>query len=128
MAPPTHHRSSSRPAVSLVVPFRGDSTAAVRLLTALSRLRVAAGDELILADNTEERVAGGLGSDRVRVVTAAEERSSYHARNAGAGAAANGWLLFLDADCAPEPGLLDAYFAAPIPPACGALSGPIGGG
>src|SRR5881397_927108 len=62
MAPPTHQRRSSRPAVSLVVPFRGDSTAAVRLLTALSRLRVAAGDELILADNTEKCVAGGLAA------------------------------------------------------------------
>jgi glycosyltransferase involved in cell wall biosynthesis len=121
------HDSASRPSVSVVVPFRGDSTAAARLLTALSRLRVDAGDELILADNTPECVARGLGSDRVRVVPAATERSSYHARNAGARGAANEWLLFLDADCAPEPDLLDAYFAAPIPAACGALSGTIEG-
>jgi GT2 family glycosyltransferase len=121
------HGSSSRPSVSVVVPFRG-GLAEVRLaVEALARMELHGGDEILLADNTPECVAGGLGSDRVRVVPAAAERSSYHARNAGARAAANEWLLFLDADCAPEPELLDAYFAAPIPAACGALSGTIEG-
>jgi glycosyltransferase involved in cell wall biosynthesis len=98
-----------------------------RILAALSRLRVAPGDELILADNTDQGIAGRLGAGPVRVVPANAERSSYHARNAGARAAANEWLLFLDADCVAAPGLLDAYFAAPIPDACGALSGAIAG-
>jgi GT2 family glycosyltransferase len=109
------------------VPFRGGPAEARLALRALARMELRDRDEILLADNTPERVAGGLGTDRVRVVPAAAERSSYHARNAGAGAAANEWLLFLDADCAPEPDLLDAYFAAPIPSACGALSGTIAG-
>jgi GT2 family glycosyltransferase len=85
------------------------------------------GDELIVADNTDRGVVAGVAGDAVRVARATEERSSYHARNAGAREAANGWLLFLDADCLPAPGLLDAYFAEPVPEGCGAISGSIVG-
>jgi GT2 family glycosyltransferase len=35
------------------------------------------------------------------------------------------WILFLDADCRPEPNLLDAYFARPVPHDCGAVAGQI---
>jgi len=47
----------------------------------------------------------------VRVLAAPSPRSSYHARNVGARAARGEWLVFLDADVAPAPELLDAYFA-----------------
>lgn len=121
----------ARPAVSVVVPFRGDGAAARRLLTSLSRLEPAAGDELIIADNSAEQVLAdprqmgpGVGAT-VRVVPATAERSSYHARNAGAAAAQNGWLLFMDADCGPAPGLLEAFFARAIPSRCGAVAGQI---
>lgn len=121
--------------MSVVVPFRGDPKAARQALTSLSRLELTTGDELIVADNSGEgavalavesgrqRIRGG--GDQVRVVQATAERSSYHARNAGASAARGEWLLFLDADCAPSAGLLDAYFAEPVPGRCGAIAGQI---
>jgi len=118
-----------------VIPFRGDAAAARRLLTGLSRLELATGDEVIVADNSAEAAAvRAMGEDReatatiggtVRIVPARAERSSYHARNAGAGAARSDWLLFMDADCAPSPGLLEAYFAQRIPDRCGAVAGQI---
>jgi GT2 family glycosyltransferase len=101
------------------------------MVAALTCLELQSGDELILADNTREGLLGGPGGEvgrlasRTRVVHAAAERSSYHARNAGAGAAGGGWILFLDADCTPVPDLLGAYFAEPVALDCGALAGQI---
>jgi GT2 family glycosyltransferase len=116
-----------RPPVSVVVPFRGDDGDAASLLRSLRRLRIEAADELVVADNTPDGVMiATAGADRpVRVVHAPAERSSYHARNSGARAARCPWLLFMDADCVPGPGLLDSYFAGPIPDDCGALAGQI---
>ena len=117
----------ARPPVSVVVPFLGSPAAARRLLGALSRLEVTTGDELIVADNTRSGVADQVAGGSVRVVRATRERSSYHARNAGARLARNDWLLFTDADCVPAADLLDAYFAEPIGEDCGALGGEIVG-
>lgn len=119
-----------RPAVSVVVPFAGDGAVARRLGAALGRLRLAPGDELIVSDNSVEGAAevvlqGWVGEGEVRVARAIAERSSYHARNAGAGRASRDWILFMDADCAPAPDLLDAYFAEPVGESVGALAGPI---
>ena len=56
------------------------------LAPAFQGRRLAHADEAIVADNSDDGVAAGL--DRVaRVVPAAGERSSYHARNVGARAA-----------------------------------------
>ncbi len=124
----------ARPAVSLVIPFRGERGAVQRLSAAISALDLGEDDEVVVADNSDSGAAAGVvrsggeavadGSE-VRVVQATAERSSYHARNAGAAAARAGWLLFVDADCAPAPGLLSAYFARPIPDRCGAVAGQI---
>lgn len=112
--------------MSVVVPFAGDDGAAARLGESLAGLRLGAGDELIVADNR----AGGavrLGGDAAqrRVVAAAGERSSYHARNVGAAEGEGEWLLFTDADCVPDPGLIDAYFDPPPDAATGALAGAV---
>ena len=131
-----------RPAVSVIVPFRGEADGAARLNESLGRLELGEGDEIIVADNSD---AGcfpeGAG---LRVVRATRERSSYHARNAGAAAAAESrkgwiepenansraddgerWLVFTDADCVPVPWLLDSYFAAPVADDVGALAGSV---
>ncbi len=88
----------------------------------LERLETAPGDEVIVADNSAkneiEAVAGGI-----EVVRADRERSSYHARNVGVAAAANDWLLFIDADCQPAPRLLDLYFEAEIGARVGIVAG-----
>jgi GT2 family glycosyltransferase len=111
----------------VVVPFLGNRDEARRLLEALAGLPLAAGDELIVADNTRAGVVDRLAGGSVRVIRATRERSSYHARNTGAGLARNDWLLFMDADCVPATNLLEAYFAEPIGDDCGALGGEIVG-
>jgi GT2 family glycosyltransferase len=109
------------------VPFIGDRAAAGRLAGNLRRLRVRDGDELIVADNTRTGVPEGALDPSVRVVRATTERSAYHARNAGARAATNDWMLFLDADCRPVPELLDLYLGDPPGDRCGAIAGTVVG-
>jgi glycosyltransferase involved in cell wall biosynthesis len=96
--------------VSVVVPFAGDERDAARLRSQLGALERGPQDELIVADNTAEGVAGPALAGMATVVRAARERSSYHARNAGAARATGEWILFLDADCAPQADLLERYF------------------
>jgi GT2 family glycosyltransferase len=119
---------SRRPAVSVVVPFRGDEAAAELTLESVSRIELRDGDELVLADNSDDGVLGKVAAGRLDVIRATGERSSYHARNTGARAAREGeWLLFIDADCVPQRDLLDAYFAEPAPERCAVLAGEISG-
>ena len=116
-------KEHDRPTVSVVVPFGGGQ--AERLREALARVETGARDELIVADNSGGEAA--TLADLARVAPAVGERSSYHARNAGAVVASGEWLLFMDADCTPEPGILDAYFREPMDEAVGALAGEIVG-
>jgi GT2 family glycosyltransferase len=109
----------------VVVPFRGDRGAAERLVSALERLDLRDGDELIVADNTSDGMARSIARDGIRVIPAARERSAYHARNEGARLATAAWILFLDADCRPARRLLAAYFERPVPGDCGAVAGQI---
>ncbi|HWE34296.1 MAG TPA: glycosyltransferase [Solirubrobacteraceae bacterium] len=111
----------SRPAVSVVMPFAGDAAAAARAIASLRSLTTTDGDELILSDNS-----GGAGVfNGIAVVDATGERSPSHARNAGAARASCDWILFLDADCIPDRGLIDAYFAVPVGERVGALAGEV---
>jgi GT2 family glycosyltransferase len=106
------------------MPFAGDAEAARLALGALRSLEVRPGDELLLVDNAGA-VSGDGGEPTVRVLPASDERSPAHARNVGAAEASSDWILFLDADCRPPAGLLDAYFAEPIALDVGALAGEI---
>jgi GT2 family glycosyltransferase len=119
--------ADARPTVSVVVPFLGDNDAAALCAANLGRLRLSPGDELIVADNTKHGLPGGAFDSSVRVVRAVAERSSYHARNAGARTAVNDWILFLDADCLPVADLVDVYLAPPPADGCGAIAGSIVG-
>jgi mycofactocin glycosyltransferase len=113
-----------RPAVSVVVPFLGDAADARALLEALTALDTVPDDQVIVVDNTDATVVSGeLGDSGVEVAEAREERSSYHARNVGARATANEWLLFTDSDCRPGPTLLDDYFREPLGDRVGIVAG-----
>jgi GT2 family glycosyltransferase len=117
----------NRPPVSVVVPFVGDRGAAELLSSHLRFLVLRSGDEVIVADNTSRGIAADAVDTSVLVVRATAERSAYHARNAGARAAVNDWILFLDADCRPLPDLIDVYLALPAAEGCGAIAGTIVG-
>ena len=116
---------AERPCVSVVVPFRGDEKAAAWTASALRSLALRPGDPLIVAENTDGGLAGQALGGVATVVRACGEAGSYHARNAGASAAGCPWLLFVDADCAPEPDVLDKYFEPDPAPATGLIAGAI---
>ncbi len=117
----------TRSAVSVVVPLHGDGDYARRAATAFERLELAFGDELIVADNSDEGVAGAALGDIATVVRCPEVRSSYYARNAGAAEASGEWLLFIDADCVPASDLIAHYFDPPPSTQAGVVAGAIVG-
>jgi GT2 family glycosyltransferase len=106
-----------------VVPFRGDVPAASRLGRNLHAVELGPDDELIVADNSDPPVMESAG--RLTVVPATGERSSYHARNVGAAGGGGEWILFVDSDCVPDGGILDAYFAPAPAATVGALAGAV---
>lgn len=111
----------TRPAISVVMPFAGDSDNARAAVAALRALDTQPGDQLIVVDNS----GSVADAQDVTVVRAAGERSPAHARNAGAAHASADWILFLDSDCRAPAGLLDAYFAEPVRDDVGALAGEV---
>jgi GT2 family glycosyltransferase len=130
----------SRPAVSVVVPFAGTEQDARAVFSMLQSLTTNAADELIVADNSgtapppDAPAPGAPPPDApsaerapLRVVPAPGEASASHARNTGAAAAHNDWILFLDSDVVAPADLLDRFFAAPIDERAGAMTGDIAG-
>jgi cellulose synthase/poly-beta-1,6-N-acetylglucosamine synthase-like glycosyltransferase len=114
-----------RPPVTVIVPFRGDRAAAESLLETLGLLRTRPEDQLIVADNTPGGVVAEGGAAGVEVVRVPAPPSARRARNEGARRAANPWLLFLDADCRPDPALLDEYFSSKPAECCGVIAGEV---
>lgn len=103
----------ARPPASVIVPFVGSDAELERLLGALGRLELNGDDEVIVADNRPgARVAPSCGP--IKLIDAAGLQTPASARNRGAAAAANGWLVFIDADTSPSPTLLHDLFA-PLP-------------
>jgi GT2 family glycosyltransferase len=107
--------------VTVVVPFLGDAADAARVSEQLEGLERLPGDELILVDNSPAPVATAGGA--VRVVRAGARASSYYARNEGAKAANNDWVLFVDSDCLLPATLLADYFDGEPADACGVIAG-----
>jgi GT2 family glycosyltransferase len=116
--------ASPRPSVSVVVPFAGTSAELSALVSDLAALARGPGDEVIIVDN--RRLAAPAADplpDGIRVELGNRLPGPAYARNCGAAVAAGQWLLFIDADTHPEPGLLNAYFE-PLP---GSNTGVLGG-
>ena len=109
-----------RPSVDVVVPVAAADADGLRVVVERLRagLELGPDDTLTVVDNR------GVGVPADDVLVAPEVRSSYYARNRGAACGTGEWLLFLDADVRPEPGLLDALFD-PLP---GAAVGVLAGG
>jgi mycofactocin glycosyltransferase len=102
----------TRPAVDVVVPFRGTPAELDALRARLAPLELQEGDSLVVVDNTpghEPLAAEGA----VPVLHAAEVSTPGFARNSGAGRGSAEWLVFVDADVAPSPDLLERYFDPP---------------
>lgn len=89
-----------RPAVDVIVPFKGSAKERRRVEERLAELSLRDGDSVSVVDNTP-------GSRDGRIPTPA------FARNRGAARGSGDWLVFLDADTRPQPDLLDRYFDPP---------------
>jgi cellulose synthase/poly-beta-1,6-N-acetylglucosamine synthase-like glycosyltransferase len=115
---------SERPAVDVVLPFRGSDEQLERVAERLAALDLRRGDSVTIADNRPGAAGAQRGS--VSIVPAGERQTSYYARNKGAARGHAPWLVFLDADVTPPPDLLDRYLAT-HPPAddVGILAGTV---
>jgi GT2 family glycosyltransferase len=107
----------------VIVPFAGPPAALEACLQALATLTLRDGDEILVADNRARPAPGRRG--RTEVLDASGPASSYFARAVAAARAHGEWLVFLDADCTPDPGLLDAYLAPPPGERTAVLAGAI---
>lgn len=110
--------SEAAPAVSVVIPCYRHAAELRCCLAGVARQQLEVDFETIVVDSGPDaevaRVADLAG---VRVVRGAARLGPGEARNAGAAAARGRVLLFLDADCVPEPGWLAAAHAALTGPA-----------
>jgi GT2 family glycosyltransferase len=113
-----------RPAVSVVVPFAGSEQDLQTLISRLGRLTLGPGDELIVVDNRAGAQPQPPTGD-ISLHPAGAIASPGFARNRGAAAARNPWLVFIDADTDPDPGLLGAYFTPAPAPDTAVLAGGI---
>ncbi len=114
---------SERPAVDVVLPFRGSDADLARVAEGLGALKLRPGDSVTIADNRPDAGDGHRGA--VAILGAGERQTSYHARNRGAARGAAPWLVFLDADVTPPPDLLDRYFASAPGERTGVLAGAV---
>jgi len=116
-----------RPAVDVVVPFKGEPGLLEDLRSRLSRLELREGDSITVVDNGA-RAHGGQAppaTGPVRTVHAPELQTPGFARNRGAERGHAGWIVFLDADVVAPPDLLERYFASPPGARTGILAGGI---
>ncbi len=108
-----------RPAVDVVVPFRGSQARLDELRRRLATVKLRAGDSILIVDNTPgqerhpdrsvERVERADGG-RPSLLVGPGRRIPADARNRGAARGSAPWILFLDDDVEPCEDLLDRYF------------------
>jgi cellulose synthase/poly-beta-1,6-N-acetylglucosamine synthase-like glycosyltransferase len=115
---------AARPSVDVVVPFAGSDAELEAVARAVGGLNRRDGDSAVVVDNRPSPLSP-RDLEGVRVVPAPERQSSYYARNRGAAAGENDWLLFIDADVTPPPDLIDRYFERPPGERAGLLAGGI---
>lgn len=97
--------------MSVIVPFAGPQAQLEEMLRRLERMRLRAGDEVVLVDNRRHPAAPSRPPGApMRVIAASELSSSWYARNSGVSHTSGEWLVFIDADTRPDPELLDRYF------------------
>jgi mycofactocin glycosyltransferase len=107
-----------RPTVDVVVPFVGSLEALEQLSATLIRIRLRAGDSVVIVDNTPERegaprgdgASGHADPPAIPILRAPQRSTPGYARNRGAAVGRAEWLVFLDADTEPPENRLDSYF------------------
>jgi hypothetical protein len=92
----------------VVVPFVGQLESLEQLSSSLNRIRLEAGDSVLIVDNTPGREGAPRG--QIPVLHAAQRSTPGYARNRGAARGSAEWLVFLDADTEPSEDLLEHYF------------------
>ena len=99
---------STLPRYAVVIPHYNDLDRLLRCLTALMAQDLAE-TEVIVADNASPIDLGPVAEafPAVRVVTQ-PEKGAAAARNKGVEETQAAWIFFLDADCVPRPGWVDA--------------------
>ncbi len=108
----------------MIVPFAGSAAALPAVCERIGKLALRPGDSLVLVDNTPDRVSLHLGEDTdVELLWAADRPTPAFARNRGAARGTAEWLVFVDADAAPDRELLDRYFDPPPEPGTALLGG-----
>lgn len=105
-----------RPAVDLVVPFRGSAAELAEVRARLGVVALGPQDTVTVVDNSP-RPHGGAD------VSAPQLQTPGFARNRGAERGRAEWLAFLDADVVPPPSLIDDYFAESPAAGTGLLAG-----
>ena len=107
-----------RPAVDLVVPFRGSATELAEVRARLEAVALGSGDTVTVVDNSPQPHGGAD-------VSAPDVQTPGFARNRGAERGQAPWLVFIDADTTPQPTLLDDYFATAPGPGTALLAGDV---
>lgn len=103
-------REERHTALSVIIPCRGHAAELEACLAGLSRMRVEATYEIIVVDSASDPgvAAAVRAHPAVRLVRSDRDLSPGPARNLGVDHARGGNLVFLDADCVPAVGWLQA--------------------